>query len=106
MRTWIGRKAQSVCDRESGLVLSEQDEHTKSILQAQRQEVVARAAHAAHVDGTITRIHVVLNERPAYEEIARFRQVAESQDLDMTVDGSGTVSMRRHDRTGSLPEDG
>ena len=81
-------------------MLSEQDEHTSSILRAQRQEVVARAAHAAHVDSRITRIHVVLNERPPYQEIAGYRQVAEAQDLDMTVDGSGTVSMWRHDQTG------
>ena len=100
MRTRIGRKAQSACYRESSLVLSERDVNTPSILRAQRQEVVARAAHAAHADGRITRIHVVLNERPAYEEIAGFRQVAEAQDLEMTVDGSGTVSMWRPDQGG------
>ena len=98
MRTWIGRKAQNTRYCDSSLVLSEQDERTPSILRAQRQEVVARAAHAAHADGRITRIHVVLNERPPYEEIVRFRQVAVAQDLDMTVDGSGTVSMWRHDQ--------
>lgn len=87
-------------------MLSEQDERTPSLLRAQRQEVVARAAHAAHVDGRITRIHVVLNERPPYEEIARFRQVAEAQDLEMTVDGSGTVSMWRPDEKGSRRKDG
>ena len=100
MRTWIGRKAQCARYRESSLVLPEQDECTTSIRRAQRHEVVARAAHAAHADDRITRIHVVLNERPAYEEIASFRQVAEAQDLDMTVDGAGTVSMWRHDQTG------
>ena len=106
MKTWIGRKAQCVRYRESSLVLPEQNEHTSSILRAQRQEAVARAAHAAHVDGRITRIHVVLNERPPYREIAGYRQVAEAQDLAMTVDGSGTVSMWRHDQTGLQRKDG
>jgi len=87
-------------------VLSGRNENKTSILRAQRQEVVARAAHAAHVDGRITRIHVVLNERPPYQEIAGYRQVAEAQDLAMTVDGSGTVSMWRHDQTGLRRKDG
>ncbi len=49
---------------------------------------------------------MVLNERPPYEEIVRFRQVAVAQDLDMTVDGSGTISMWRHDQTGLPRTDG
>lgn len=106
MKTWIGRKPQSACDRESRLVLSEQDDNTPGVLRAQRQAVIARAAHATHLNGHITKVHVVLNERPPYEEIARYRQVAKDQDLDMTVDGSGTISMWRHDPSGLRRTDG
>ncbi len=88
-----------MCSCEPRLVLRETGSDLSKVHREQRQDTVEAAARVAKTCREVRRVHVVLNERPAYDEIARYRQVADDRDLDMAVDGAGTVSLRSRDAT-------
>ncbi len=94
MKKVFGRVAPEGCCYEPRLMLAEDGRDVSGIRRRQRQDAVVAAGRIVRSCRDVRRVHVVLGERPAYDEIAEFRQVAEAQDLEMSVDGSGTVSMR------------
>lgn len=94
LRGWIGRTAQPGCSCEPRLVLPETGADVSRVRRGQRQDTFELAARLATKNRAIRRVHVVLSERPGYDEIAGYRLVAEDGGLDMSVDGTGMVSLR------------
>jgi hypothetical protein len=68
---------------------------------ARRASALATAARVTTRDRNVRRAYVVLNERPSYDEIVEYRRIVERAGLTMSVDGTGTVSIRREVESGA-----
>lgn len=71
---------------------------------SQRTDLLKMAARMTRRNPDIRRVMVVLNDRPAFDEIVEYRQIAEAEDVAMSIDGSGTVSFRRRYADGGVGE--